>query len=129
MLTNRKGSTDGKSRLERKTALSGGPAGPSVSNAGSIICDAAGPPAPPAVDGATWHYRMGEEEPGDHPMTRSVRTNFQFRGVFGTFDHAHPQGTAVLPVFETIDFGPDWGRPGRFDAWTASIAITAPRTA
>jgi hypothetical protein len=61
---------------------------------------------------------MGEEENADYAITRAVRTHFQFRGVFGTYDHAQPQGAVVLPVWKTIDLGPDFGRPGRFDAVT-----------
>lgn len=86
-----------------------------------------GPATPPPVDGANWHYRMGDEENADLVLTRAVRTHFQFRGVFGTFDHAQPQGAVVLPVWRTVDppmppgqelHGADFGRPGRFDAVT-----------
>ena len=81
-----------------------------------IVAPSAPDPAP--VDGAYWHYRIGEEENDDYLVTRSVRTYFQFRGVFGTYDHPHSSGTVVLPAWETVDLGVDWGRPGRFDAVT-----------
>jgi hypothetical protein len=61
---------------------------------------------------------MGEEETADYAVTRAVRTHLQFRGVLGTYDHAHPAGAAVLPVWQTFDEGVDAGYPGRFDAVT-----------
>ncbi len=98
---------------------SGGPTGPSPPPA--ILLPeppgpAAPPAAPPAVDGAYWHYRMGNPEDTDYLITRAVRSQFQFRGVFGTYPHVHTGGTAVLPVWRTFDSGVDDGRPGRFDA-------------
>jgi hypothetical protein len=80
------------------------------------------PPAPTTpVDGALWHYRIGEREHavGDYPISLSVNSVLEFRGVLGTFDHPHPQGAAVLPVWRTADdVNADRGRMGRFDAVT-----------
>jgi hypothetical protein len=78
------------------------------------------PPGPAAVDGAQWHYRIGEEElDAGYVVSRAVKSRFQFRGVLGTYDHDHPQGTAVLPTWWTGDRQDvEAGRPGRFDAIT-----------
>jgi hypothetical protein len=81
---------------------------------------AVGPPpsAPQSpVPGAQWQHYFGTPEDDDYPIARATRTQFSFRGVMGTFSHAHTQGTRVLPVWKTRDPGnPNGGQPGRFDA-------------
>ncbi|MEM7306031.1 MAG: hypothetical protein AAF682_05140 [Planctomycetota bacterium] len=89
----------------------GGPQPPS----GLMISPPTAPPAPEPLDGSFWHYRIGEEEDADYLVTRAVRSYFQFRGVFGTYPHAHNAGTVVLPTFQTPDNGVNLGLPGRFD--------------
>lgn len=101
----------------------GPPAPPAPS--GSPAVPAPEPPAPPSapasaaaaapVDGAYWHWRMGEAEDADFPVTRSVRSYFQFRGVLGTYPHVHSQGAVVLPVWSIADRGVFGGLLGRFD--------------
>ena len=71
------------------------------------------PPAPPpapsssaprAAAGPAWDPLRGEAQDGDNlPLTRAVREALRFRGVMGTFSHAHPTGTPVLPVFRCRD--------------------------
>jgi hypothetical protein len=65
--------------------------------------------------GSYWDYLMGEPEDVDFPVARAVNSQFQFRGVLGTFQHAHPSGTLVLPVFRLRQFDETSGWPGRFD--------------
>ncbi len=80
-----------------------------------------GPPvgraASPTRQGGSsyWDYAMGLPEDEDYPVARAVNSHLQFRGVLGTFAHAHPAGTLVLPVFRTRNTDETSGRPGRFD--------------
>ncbi|HKX45780.1 MAG TPA: hypothetical protein VJP77_03695, partial [Planctomycetota bacterium] len=65
-----------------------------------------------------WQPELGEPEDDDWPLTRAVRTTFQFRGVLDTYSHAHGAGTPILPVFSVPDpspANPQQGWPGRFD--------------
>lgn len=68
--------------------------------------------------GSYWDYVLGEREDLDYLVARAVASNFQFRGVLGTFMHAHPRGTVVLPVFKSYQLDETAGWPGRFDAVT-----------
>ena len=87
---------------------------------------AAAPPAPPVAHtprpaaqqggSAYWNYTMGEAEDEDFPVARATNSHFQFRGVLGTYCHAHPAGTLVLPTFRTRNTDETGGRPGRYDA-------------
>ncbi|NOT29458.1 MAG: hypothetical protein HOP15_03310, partial [Planctomycetes bacterium] len=74
-------------------------------------------PAAPAAQGGSsyWFYAMGHAEDEDFPVARAVNSQFQFRGVLGTYAHAHPRGTLVLPVFKTRTADETSGMPGRFD--------------
>jgi hypothetical protein len=64
-----------------------------------------------------WHYAMGqaEVELQAYPVTHAVSSQFQFRGVMGTYSHTHVSGASVLPVWKVIDVDEQAGRPGRFD--------------
>jgi hypothetical protein len=66
---------------------------------------------------AYWHYAIGEVEVEveAYPVLRAVSSQFQFRGVMGSYSHAHNAGTSVLPVWKVIDVDEQAGRPGRFD--------------
>ncbi len=101
----------------------GGPGSPGGSGASYAI---AADPAPGAgsaagaaqqVSLAYWNYSIGqaEVETTTYPVTRAVSSQFQFRGVMGTYSHAHGAGTSVLPVWKTLDVDEQAGRPGRFD--------------
>ena len=98
----------------------GDPPPPQDSGAGGMAFSMATPPAPIAQgsqSGSTgWDPRIGVGENDDYPISHSIETAFQFRGVFGTFSHTHESGTYVLPVFVAELGGPDEGRPGRLDA-------------
>lgn len=102
----------------------GGGGGPGQTN----LSAPAGPPpliaAPaaltsaPAVQsgGPYWQPTIGELQDKDYLVSRSVRTHLQFRGVLGTFAHAHGTGdTVVVPVWRVNDTGLEHGWPGRFD--------------
>jgi hypothetical protein len=99
----------------------GPPRGASASQA--LLAVVPGAPAAPAalapqqVSLAYWHYAMGEPEfeTEAFPVTRAVSSQFQFRGVMGTYSHSHPGGASVLPVFKVLDVDEQAGRPGRFD--------------
>ncbi len=67
--------------------------------------------------GNFWHYAIGvpEVEVESYPVTRAVASQFQFRGVLGSYSHAHDEGTPVLPVWKTPDIDETAGLPGRFD--------------
>ncbi len=71
----------------------------------------------PQGGGNFWHYAVGvpEVELEAYPVTRAVASQFQFRGVLGTYSHAHGAGTPVLPVWKTPDIDETAGLPGRFD--------------
>ncbi|HED65712.1 MAG TPA: hypothetical protein ENJ09_09180 [Planctomycetes bacterium] len=75
------------------------------------------PRAPLQGGNAFWHFALGEPEfeVEANPVTRAVASQFQFRGVLGTYSHDHPAGTVVLPVFQTVDEDETAGFPGRFD--------------
>ena len=105
------------------TGGSGGVGGPGGGGGGGFfVAPSAAPPAPQPepLDDGYWHYRIGEEEEEakEHLVSRSVRSYFQFRGVFGTSIHRHDAGTLVLPVFQTPEGGLNLGLPGRFDPVT-----------
>ena len=74
--------------------------------------------SPPSSEAgsSTWYYGIGERENDDLFVTRSVASHLQFRGVMGTYSHEHPEGAAVVPVFQTRDLDVTAGLPGRFDA-------------
>ncbi len=61
------------------------------------------PPEPPAQGGVQWSPIVGTIEDADYPLTRSVRESLRFRGVMGTYTHAHPVDTPLLPVFRVED--------------------------
>lgn len=68
-----------------------------------------------AVDvvGWQWHADLGRSELDAWPLARAVSEALRFRGVHGTHSHAHPAGTALLPVVRA--FGSPslfWGRFG-----------------
>ncbi len=94
----------------------GGRASNAVSAA---VASAAGyrAPVPARAQGGsnTWYYALGEAEDKELLVTLATRQAFQFRGVLGTFSHAHPAGANVLPVFKVQDFDETAGWPGRFD--------------
>ena len=76
-------------------------------------------PSPGPAAAAYWDNQLGMEEDTDYVVTHATRTQFQFRGVFGTSPHEHPGGTTVLPVWQArlgdfAGFTPSaW--PGRMD--------------
>jgi hypothetical protein len=77
------------------------------------------PSAPRRQSGDSyWYYALGEPEVEveAYPITRAVATHLQHRGTLGTYSHAHPTGTQVLPVWKTLDVDETGGRPGRLDA-------------
>lgn len=78
------------------------------------------PPPPPtsggSTQGALWDPIRGEDLLDEYPISRAVWSQFQFRGVLGTFPSAHPAGSLVLPVFRVLDNGIEGGRPGARDA-------------
>jgi hypothetical protein len=66
--------------------------------------------------GPHWHFALGADEDADRPVTRAASSALQFRGVFGTYSHAHPAQTRVLPVLRFDDGPPEGGWPGANDA-------------
>ncbi|MDF1797916.1 MAG: hypothetical protein P1V81_01965 [Planctomycetota bacterium] len=81
----------------------------------------------PAAIGPYWDETMGFEEYGDWALSAAVQSQFQFRGVMGTYHHKHSQGTPVMPVFRVRDSGPDAGWPGRHDqAFLMDYSRTSP---
>ncbi len=62
-----------------------------------------------------WNYHMGEPEDENFVITRAVGSQFQFRGVLGTYSHAHQAGPMVLPTFRMRELDETAGYPGRFD--------------
>jgi hypothetical protein len=104
-------------------APGGGPggAGPGgISPGGGGFADMLAPPSAPAqssqqTTGSYWSEEAGAPEALEGPITRSLRTRLQFRGVFGTYAHAHAVNTPVLPVARIrrrVGGQPDAGRPG-----------------
>lgn len=80
------------------------------------VAPASAPAVAPVAASSAWDPRLGAGENGDYPLSEAIETALQFRGVFGTFSHAHPIRTRVCPVFTAMLGGPDEGRPGRLDA-------------
>lgn len=64
---------------------------------------AAGPPPQPPQSGSQWIPTIGAMEDEDFPLTRAAREALRFRGVMGTYTHAHEAGTPLLPVFRVHD--------------------------
>ena len=68
-------------------------------------------PAPAAATPQTgseyWQPQVGAAESPEvtdnEIVSRAARTWFNFRGVLGTYSHAHPGGTVVTPVFRVFD--------------------------
>ena len=81
----------------------------------------------PMVLGPYWENVVGVEEYDEWPLSLAIQTQFQFRGVLGTFSHKQPAGTLVLPVLRMQDGGPESGWPGRLDrAFLMDYDPTAP---
>jgi len=98
------------------------PGGGGGTGGGGAMIVAAPEPVPVASAAQTyaspqWDPRVGENEnvAADEPLSRSIETWFQFRGVFGTFSHTHPSGTPIHPVFEVSATDASGGHPGRLD--------------
>jgi len=98
----------------------GGPAGPGGGGASRLLAPSTASAARPQgqARSAYWDYVIGQREDTDFLVALAVSSNFQFRGVLGTFAHEHPQGTEVLPVFKAYELDETAGWPGRFDAVT-----------
>ncbi len=109
---------------------SGGSNGPGGGNApgpaaAPVAPGFAAPRASPAgaaqttQGGSYWTGEIGVLETpyadGSMPLSQAVMDALQFRGVMGTFAHAHTVGTAVLPVFRAFGGTVDTGLPGRLD--------------
>ncbi len=76
-------------------------------------------PAPTQSYTSQWSPLLGVNENADFPISAAAESKFQFRGVFGTYSHAHVAGTTIVPVFSTYGEGingVEEGRPGRMDA-------------
>lgn len=86
------------------------PGGPTGSSGGAAQGGSAG------QGGPHWHYALGADEDVDRPFTRAASSALQFRGVFGTYSHAHPAQTRVLPVLRYDEGPPEAGWPGAGDA-------------
>lgn len=75
---------------------------------------------PPATQNpyvpAQWTPYLGTDEDIDAPVTRAARTSLQFRGVFGTYSHAHQRNTLVHPVWRVDGGDVNSGHPGHGDA-------------
>lgn len=80
-----------------------------------------------ATAGAYWNDTVGVRESSEGPFSRAVSSAMMFRGTMGTFSHAHPASTAVLPVIRVYRRSitannlpsaaePDAGRVGVGDA-------------
>jgi len=98
----------------------GGPASPGGGAARMEFAPVAVASARPRTQArsAYWDYVIGQREDEDFLVALAVNSNFQFRGVLGTFAHEHPQGVQVLPVFKAYELDETAGWPGRFDAVT-----------
>ena len=74
-------------------------------------------PAPPQTPYAPsmWSAYLGTDEDINCPVTRTARTALQFRGVLGTYPHAHQAGTKVHPVWRVYDGDANSGQPGHGD--------------
>ena len=77
------------------------------------------PPAAPAVatqsNPSEWLPVVGVDEDINAPVTRTARTALQFRGVLGTYSHAHQRNTKVLPVWRVDQGDVNNGQPGHGD--------------
>jgi len=84
---------------------------------------ASAPVPPPATAAQSsqglsyWQPYVGSEEADeeDWPITRAARSRFQFRGVFGTYQHEHTGGALILPVWRVQQGGWFGGQPGAQD--------------
>ena len=65
---------------------------------------------------STWLPYLGTDEDLSAPVTRAARTALQFRGVFGTYSHAHQRNTPVHPVWRVQAGSTEGGEPGHGDA-------------
>jgi hypothetical protein len=100
-----------------------GPGSPKTDSPTPFVAPSPAATPPPAAQVGSqspiyWIPYIGADEPDEetYHVTRAALSRFQFRGVFGTSQHAHPSGTAVLPVFRVAeDAGFDGGWPGRLD--------------
>ncbi len=94
---------------------------------GHLLASPAAEPQPAAqtqTTGSYWNEEVGAPDTSEGPITRSTRSFLQFRGVLGTFSHAHAASTPVLPVVRVVrrpggapggssdQAEPDAGRPG-----------------
>lgn len=91
--------------------------GPSTPPGGALAMSMVPPAAAPAAPlvGAFWEPVIGVEEYDQWPLSHAVQSQLQFRGVMGTFTHAQPAGTQVLPVIRVADGDLEGGLPGRGD--------------
>ncbi len=91
-----------------------------ISSATAAVSTAAAAPSPQGSNAGVWFPTLGVEEDLQWPLTRAVRTAFQFRGVLGTASHSHPANTLILPVFRvwSNQYNPDNANPGRLDSVT-----------
>jgi hypothetical protein len=85
----------------------------------ALLATVAAPATAPVQSySADWSPVLGTNENVDYPISSAAASQFQFRGVFGTYSHQHDPGTTILPVFATYGeevYGADRGRPGRMD--------------
>jgi hypothetical protein len=65
-----------------------------------------------------WDPFLGDEEQDeeDAMVSRAASSQFQFRGVFGTYQHDHGAAVPVLPTFRVGAGDTEAGRPGRKDS-------------
>lgn len=50
------------------------------------------------------------------PVSKATWSQFQHRGVLGTYPQEHPAGVTILPVFAVVNAGRHAGFPGRYDS-------------
>ena len=62
-----------------------------------------------------WKGDLGVPEDLGYSLTRAVRQTLNFRGVMGTYSHAHPPDALILPVFRVWRSEEDVGIPGAGD--------------
>lgn len=77
-----------------------------------------GPTGAQSTSGSYWEPFLGVADDASMPITRTVRSILQHRGVFGTAPQSHPSGTTIVPVFAVAHSpanGFAFGSPGRFD--------------
>ncbi len=94
------------------------PPGTNGGGAQSSFAPPAAPPAqnPPGYVPAQWLPYVGTDEDLSAPVTRAARTALQFRGVFGTYSHAHKKNTKVHAVWRVEGGDVNSGQPGHGDA-------------